>query len=118
MAYSLINGISFLVGLVFVYNGYRLVRHGREDLVWFLVSSFVGVGLIVVSVYPAIFSIVADLIGLEWRARAILVVSNITLFVLVLFLLNVIKDIHDKLSRLNEELSLLRAEVEGRDDGQ
>lgn len=112
MAYSLVNLTAFLVGCLFFYSGYRLVRHGREDLTLFLVSSGVGLGLVVVALYPAVFSLVAELIGLELRARAILVISNITLFVLVVFLFNRIKGLYDKLSLLNEEVSLLQSEIE------
>lgn len=112
MSYTLVNLTAFLVGCLFFYSGYHLVRHGREDLTLFLVSSGVGLGLIVVAVYPALFSTVADVIGLELRARAILVVSNITLFLLVVFLFNRLKGLYDKISLLNEEVSLLRSKVE------
>ena len=116
MSYSVINLLAFLVGLLFITNGYRLVKYGREDLIWFLVSGTTGFGLIVVAVYPNVFTVVADLIGIKWKARAILVVSNITLFILMMFLFNIIKSLHDKISILNEEVSLLRNQVEESDE--
>jgi hypothetical protein len=112
MALTVINVITFALGVAFIYNGYRLVREGREDVLWFLVLSGVGMGLIVVAVLPDLFAVLGEVIGLEWKARAILVVSNITLFVLVAFLFNQVKSLYDKLSRLNEELSLLRQQLD------
>jgi hypothetical protein len=116
MAYSLVNLVAFLVGLGFLLNGYVLVRRGREDLELFVMSVAVGGGLVFVALYPDSFDRIATLIGLEWKARAILVVSNLTLFVLVTYLLNRIGRLYDRLSKLNEEVSLLRAELEQRSD--
>jgi hypothetical protein len=116
MTVPTVNIISFLLGLLFISYGYRLVKHSREDLLWFLVSGSVGIGLIVVAVYRDIFRLVADFLGLELRARAILVVSNITLYILVVFLFNTINNLHEKISVLNEEVSLLRNELEEHDD--
>lgn len=110
--YTTLNVATFLLGLFFIYSGYRMVKRGREDLALFLMSGTVGVGLIVVAVYPDIFELVATLIGLELKARAILVISNLTLFVIITYLFNRISQLYGKVSGLNEELSLLRATVE------
>jgi hypothetical protein len=112
MEYSLVHLVAFAIGLGFLLNGYVLVRSGREDLELFVMSVVVGGGLVFVAVYPDAFDQVATLIGLELKARAILVVSNLTLFVLVTYLLNRIGRLYDRLSKLNEEVSLLRAELE------
>lgn len=112
MEYSLVHLVAFAIGVGFLFNGYVLVRSGREDLELFVMSVVVGGGLVFVAVYPDAFDQVATLIGLELKARAILVVSNLTLFVLVTYLLNRIGRLYDRLSKLNEEVSLLRAELE------
>jgi hypothetical protein len=112
MEYSLVHLVAFAIGVGFLFNGYVLVRSGREDLELFVMSMVVGGGLVFVAVYPDAFDQVATLIGLELKARAILVVSNLTLFVLVTYLLNRIGRLYDRLSKLNEEVSLLRAELE------
>ena len=104
--YSLINIITFVIGIVFLYNGYRIVRSGREDLVVFAMSSIVGTGLLVVAVFPDLFTLVASVLGIEFKTNAILIVSNLTLFVLVTYLFNRIGRLHDSVSRLNEEFSL------------
>lgn len=111
MAYSLVNLIATLLGVAFIYNGYRLVRHGREDIFWFLISGTVGVGILVVAFYSNIFIIVADIIGLRLKGRAILVVANITLFALVAVLFSVVKNLYDRVSQMHEELVLLRHEL-------
>ncbi|MFW5965742.1 MAG: DUF2304 domain-containing protein [Halodesulfurarchaeum sp.] len=110
--YTAVNVAALLIGIVFLVNGYRMVRRGRENMAMFLTSLFVGGGLIFVALFYDSFQVVADLLGLELRARAILVVSNLTLFALVIYLLNRIGSLYEKVSRLNEELSLLRAKLE------
>jgi len=112
--YSIINGVTFALGTIFLYNGYRMVKTGREDIALFVTSGIIGVGLIVVALYPGIFQLVANVVGLELKARAILVVSNLAQFVLIVYLFNRIGRLYDKLSVLNEELSLLTTEVEER----
>ena len=110
--YTLINLITFGIGVVFLYNGYRIVRSGREDLMVFVMSSIVGLGLLIVAVYPDLFTVVASVLGIEFKTNAILIVSNLTLFVLVTYLFNRIGRLYDNVSRLNEELSLYRSAVD------
>jgi hypothetical protein len=114
--YTIVNIMAILVGVLFLGNGFYLVREGREAIFLFTMSLFVGTGLIVVGVYPNIFEVVATVLGLEWKARAILVVSTLTLFVLVTYLLNRIGRLYDKVSRLNEQVSLLRADLDDIDE--
>lgn len=117
MSYSLINAVTFTLGLVFLYSGYRLVASGREDLPVFLLTSTIGIGLMIVALFPDLFWFVANVSGLDLRSRAILVVANLTLFVLVVYLLNRIGRLSKQVTLLNEELSLLRTEVrDERDD--
>lgn len=110
--YTPINVITFVIGIVFLYNGYRIVRSGREDLVLFAMSGIIGLGLLVVALFPDLFDVVAAVLGIEFKTNAILIVSNLTLFVLVTYLFNRIGRLYDNVSRLNEELSLLRTAVE------
>lgn len=114
--YTFVNAIAVLVGLVFLANGLYLVREGREAIFLFLMSLVVGSGLIVVGLYPDLFQFIATLLGLELKARAILVISNLTLFVIATYLLNRIGKLYDKLSRLNEQVSYLQNELEEMDD--
>ena len=110
--YTLVNLIALVVGIAFLVNGYMLVKQGREAIALFVVSLAIGGGLIIVAVLPDIFQVVATVLGLELKARAILVISNLTLFVVATYLFNRIGKLYDRLSRLNEEVSLLRSEVE------
>jgi hypothetical protein len=116
MAYTVVNLVAFVVGLVFLLNGYVVVRRDREDVALFVMSLVVGAGLLFVAVFPEAFESIGAFLGLEWKARAILVISNLTLFALVTYLLNRIGRLYDRLSRLNEEVSLLRAELEDQSD--
>lgn len=115
--YTVVNLIVFLLGVVFVANGYFLVRRGREAVALFVTSLLAGGGLIFVAVFPNTFQVFATFLGLELKARAILVIANLSLFVLVTYLLNRIGQLYDRISRLNERISLLEAELgDGRDD--
>lgn len=114
--YSVVNLVAFLVGVGFLLNGYVLVKRGREDIALFVMSLLVGAGLMTVAVFPNVFQLVATVLGLELKARAILVVSNLTLFVVVTYLLNRMGKLYDQLSRLNEEVSLLKNDLEERTD--
>lgn len=115
--YTAVNVATFLVGVGLLLNGYLIVRRGREDVALLVVSAVVGSGLIVVALAPDVFQVVAALLGLELKARAILVVSNLTLFVVAIYLFNRIGRLYERVSRLNEELSLLKnaAEEDARD---
>jgi hypothetical protein len=115
MEYTAINAVTFVVGLLFLYNGYRIVASGREDIVLFATSGVIGLGLLGVALFPDVFDIVAALLGIEFKTNAILIVSNLTLFVLVTYLFTRIGHLYDTVSRLNEEVSLLRTEA-GVDD--
>lgn len=109
--YTNINIITFLLGVLFLLSGYRMVKQGREAISLFLMSGLVGLGLMIVAIYPNIFEFMATIIGVELKARAILVISNLTLFVITTYLFNRISKLYDKISGLNEELSLLRTTV-------
>ena len=112
MEYTLVNLMALVVGVAFLVNGDILVKQGREAIALFVVSLAIGGGLIFVAVFPNVFQVVATLLGLELKARAILVISNLTLFVVATYLFNRIGKLYDRLSRLNEEVSLLRSELE------
>lgn len=114
--YTVVNLVAALVGIGFLANGYYLVRTGREAMALFVTSMLVGSGLLFVALFPATFDGIGSLLGLEWKGRAILVVSNLTLFVLVIYLLNRLGTLYDRVSRLNEQLSLLEAELQDRDE--
>lgn len=114
--YSVVNAVALLVGLLFLATGYHLVRSGREALAAFVISVVVGGGLVFVALFPSAFDLVARVLGLELRARAILVISNLTLFLLATYLLNRIGRLYDRVSKLNERVSLLEREVRDRFD--
>ena len=112
MEYSAINAITFVIGLLFLYNGYRIVKSGREEVAMFAMSSVIGLSLLIVAVFPDIFEVVATVLGIEFKTNAILIVSNLTLFVLITYLFGRIARLYDTVSRLNEEVSLLRSQRE------
>lgn len=118
VGYDIVNVITFCLGIIFLFTSYNVIANGKEDLPLFLLSGIIGLGLLTVAVFPDMFQGVATVIGLEYKGRAILVVSNLTLFVVVTYLFNLIGRQQKKLSRLNEELSLLKSGIEEDSDEQ
>lgn len=114
--YTVLNAVTFVVGIAFLYNGYRIVRRGREAVALFGMSAIVGVGLLAVAIYPNLFTLLAAAVGVEVADRAVLVFANLTLFVIVTYLFHRLGELYEAISRLNEEVSLLRAELDERDD--
>lgn len=114
--YTVFNLVAFVIGVAFLTNGYRMVRLGREDMTVFFTSLIVGSGLIFVALFPNVFDLIAKTLGLESQARAILVIGILTLFVLVSYLLNRIAKLYEQVSRLNEELTLLKGDIEDGDE--
>lgn len=114
--YTIINAVTALIGLVFVLNGYNLVRQGREDILQFVTSGIVGVGLLIVAAFPQLFDFIAAIIGVEIKTNAILIVATLTLFLLSMYLINRTGRLYDDVSKLNEEMSLLRSRIEDLDD--
>jgi hypothetical protein len=114
--YTVLNAVTFIVGLAFLYNGYRIVRHGREALALFGMSAIVGSGLIAVALYPNLLTATAAALGVRVADRAVLVFAILTLFVIVTYLFHQLGELYESVSRLNEEVSLLRTELEERND--
>ncbi|MFT4948079.1 MAG: hypothetical protein ACI9CA_000199 [Natronomonas sp.] len=110
--YAAVNLVAGVVGMGVLGTGYVLVRREREALGLFVLSVAVGAGLLFVAVTPDSFDAIATFLGLEFKTHAILVVANLVLFALVTYLLYRIGRLYDRLSRLNEEVSLLKTELE------
>lgn len=113
---EIVNIVTFVVGFGLLFNGYSLLVQGREDIALVLLSFGAGLGLVVVSVFPGGFGIIAPIIGLEIGTRAMLVISNLSLFVVVVYLLNRTGGLQNKVSQLNEELSLLKHDINEPDE--
>lgn len=114
--YTIINAVTALIGVVFLVNGYKLVKVGREDILQFVASGIVGTGLLIVAAFPGLFDYIAALIGVEIKTNAMLIVATLTLFLLSMYLINRTGRLYEDISRLNEEMSLLRNRVEELDD--
>lgn len=114
--FDVVNAVTLVLGSVFLFTSYNILTKGTEDLPLFILSGSIGMGLLAVAVFPDMFDRIGTVIGLEYKGRAILVVSNLTLFVVVTYLFNLIGRQQHKLSRLNEDLSLLKLGIE--EDGE
>lgn len=111
--YTLVNLLTVLLAIGFLGYAYRVGQGQGEDLALFLVSVALGIGLFVAGLVPnAVFKSMAALLGIRLEAVAVLVVSNSVLFVVITFLFNRVGTLKADVSKLNEELSLLRQQVE------
>jgi hypothetical protein len=113
--YTILNAVTLIVGTAFLWNGYRIVRQGREAVLLFGMSALVGCALIIVALFPPVFTSLIGGLGVD-AGRGILVFSNLGLFVLVTYLFHRIGQLYDSISRLNEEVSLLKTEVDQEND--
>lgn len=114
--YTVLNAVTFLVGVAFLLNGYRIVRRGREAILLFCMSAIVGLGLVIVAVAPSAVTAPVVWLGVDVPGRALLVFSNLALFVLVTYLFHRIGELYESISRLNEKVRLLKTDLDGFDN--
>ncbi len=108
-AMRLVNVVGLAVGLYFLVQSYRLVRRREEDVFSFLIWLIVGTALVVVSLFPGVADYVMTLLGMEMRAYTIFTLGILLAYVLMFQLFRLIWRLNRSLSKLNEELSLLKA---------
>lgn len=105
----LVNVVGLAVGLYFLVQSYRLVRRREEDVFSFLIWLIVGTALVVVSLLPSVADYVMTLLGMEMRAYTIFTLGILLAYVLMFQLFRLIWRLNRSISKLNEELSLLKA---------
>ena len=108
----IINILGILMGTFFLGRSLLLVRAKREDLPSLLIWITIGVGLLVASVVPSVFDWVIDVLGMETRAYAMFLASFFVAYLLLFRLYRVQRERSIEISRLNEELALVRGLLE------
>jgi len=124
LALAPIHVIGVLAGLALLYQSHRLVSDRKEGVFEFLLWAGFGVALLVISVGSAITSVdllggLEDGMGLLGFASgpvSVLFVSNLLLLFLVFYSYVQLVESRKQLSDLNQELALLRYDLDQRTD--
>ena len=104
--------IGVLIGFFFIYQGYILVKQKKEDITSLLLWTIVGTGIIATSLYPGMFDYFLGLLQMKERPFAILTIGILTAYILLFQFYKTLRNLDNHLSKLNEELTLLRYKLE------
>jgi len=124
LALAPIHVIGVIAGLALLYQSYRLVSDRKEGVFEFLLWAGFGVALLVISIGSAITSVdllgglegAMALLGFARGPESVLFVSNLLLLFLVFYSYIQLVESRKQLSDLNQELALLRYDLDQRTD--
>ncbi|MGC1122462.1 MAG: DUF2304 domain-containing protein [Candidatus Methanofastidiosia archaeon] len=109
---SLIHVGGFLLGCYFLLRSYLLVKNKKEEVQDFLMWGAVGVSLLVLSAVPQVGDQLAEYLSIRTRTSTIFALAIFLLYLLIFRMHAHNRDLYRQISVLNEELSLLRHELE------
>jgi len=89
-----------------------LIKDKKEDLLEFLIWSFIGFGIIVVSIYPDVITYLFVLLGMSYRGNVIFAVGILLSYLLLLNIFALLRTLSDQISKLNEEIAILKYEFD------
>lgn len=104
--------IGLFIGIFFIYQSYRLVKEKKEDVESLLMWSVVGAGFIIVSIYPGIFDYALGILQMRQRPFAIFTIGILIAYVILFQMFKLIRTINENISKLNENMAVLRYDVE------
>lgn len=124
LAIAPIHVVGVVAGLALLYQSYRLVSDRKEGVFEFLLWAGFGVALLVISIGSAITTVDLlggleggmALLGFESGPESVLFVSNLLLLFLVFYSYVQLVESRKQLSDLNQELALLRYDLDQRTD--
>jgi len=115
-----IHVIGIATSFVLLYQSFRLARAGKENVLEFLLWTSFGVGLLFYTLARVFtnLDIVSHIdafflsLGFGTGERGLLVLAIISLYLLVLYTYTLTKTNHEQLTDVQQELALLRYEIE------
>jgi len=124
LALAPIHVIGALAGIALLYQSYRLVSDRKEGVFEFLLWAGFGVALLAISIGSAITTVDLlgglesgmALLGFARGPESVLFVSNLLLLFLVFYSYVQLVESRKQLSDLNQELALLRYDLDQRTD--
>ena len=104
--------LGILIGLFFLYQSYKLVKNKDEDVPEFLLWTTIGVVLVTMSAYPEAISSFLGVAGMTDQVYFLFTSGILLLYLVVMHLFKLNKALDRQISKLNEEMSILRYERE------
>lgn len=104
--------IGVLIGLFFLYQSYRMVKDKKEDVWGFILWVFIGSSIALISIFPDILDYLLGIVQMQIRAYAIFTLGILFAYFLLFQLFRVIRTLNENMSKFNENLSILRYEIE------
>lgn len=104
--------LGILIGLFFLYQTYKLVKNKDEDVPEFLLWTTIGIVLVAMSAYPEAISSFLGIAGMTSRAYFIFTSGILVLYLVVMHLFKLNKELSMQISKLNEEMGILKYEKE------
>lgn len=102
--------IGFLTGAYFLYKTFVLIKQKKETLFEFFLWFGFGLTLIILSIFPGLINYLSVFLGTTKGTNAIFLVSILILFFMNFYVFKMVKTIKHDISKLNEELSILKSE--------
>ena len=107
---SIFQIIGILIGCYFLYKTFVLIKQKKETLFEFFLWLGLGFSLIVFSIFPSLINYLSIFLGTTKGTNAIFLLSILILFLMNFYFFKIVKNIKHDISKLNEELSILKSE--------
>lgn len=99
--------IAFLIGFVLIAIVLLFVRKKYLDHLYSFLWIFIGIFFISVSFFPKILNMISLLLGIEFKAIGVLVISIFGLGAIILHLSTVITQHHRKIKEYEKKIAIL-----------
>lgn len=109
---SIITAAGFLLGVYFLLRSYLLIKKKEEDVQDFLVWGVVGLSLIVLTVFPQVGNALADILHIRTWSNTIFAMAIFVMYLIIFRMHTLNRRLDKQISVLNEEIALLRHELE------
>jgi len=104
----LINILGILFGFYFLFKSYLLVKKKEEDVKQFLLWGLIGIILVILGIYPNLADIPLRILNMGERINVIFTMGILLSILLIFNLNNQIKKMDAQISKLNEEIAILK----------
>lgn len=111
---SIITVAGFLLGCYFLLQSFLLIKKKKEEVQDFLVWGVVGVSLIVLTVFPQAGDTLADILNIRTWSNTIFAMAIFLLYMIIFRMHTLNRTLDKQISVLNEEIALLRHELENK----
>ena len=104
--------LGIIIGAYYLYKSYDLIVNKKEDVRLLILWVVAGIALISVSINPNIVYYLSGLLGMSYRGNMIFAVGILLTYILILTVFDYNRKLNREISKLNEEIAMLRYEIE------